>query len=77
MTAGEEAMLQHALTQISYLKQIAPFTFEIKQGELASWKHSAFSPLDFNGWVCTVLRWPAFYVPEPSYISPIRHYTPC
>jgi hypothetical protein len=33
MTGQEQEMLKHALTQISDLKQIAPFTFEIKQGE--------------------------------------------
>jgi hypothetical protein len=33
MSVGEQEMLKHALTQISDLKQIAPFTFEIKQDE--------------------------------------------
>jgi hypothetical protein len=32
LSARDQDMLKHALTQMSYLKQVAPFTFEIQKG---------------------------------------------
>lgn len=32
MSVVDEEMLKHALTQMNYLKQVAPFTFEIQKG---------------------------------------------